>query len=66
MVQRGFNALDVRMMMHRPERIYASAGTERWIVEARLRGKRWRVILDPDPVKREMVIVTAFPIRSRP
>lgn len=65
MKERGFNALDVRMMMHKPDRIYASPGTDRWIVDARLRGKRWRVILEPDPVQREMVIITAYPLRRR-
>jgi hypothetical protein len=65
MKERGFNALDVRMMMQRPRHISASPGTGRWILDARLRGRSWRVVLDPDPVKREMVIVTAFPLRRR-
>jgi hypothetical protein len=52
MQERGFNALDVRMMMHRPERILAAPGipgARRWIVEARLRGRTWRVILELEP-----------------
>ena len=63
MKERNFNALDVRMMMHRPARISASPGTGRWVLDAKLRGRSWRVILDPDPAKREMVVVTAYPLR---
>jgi hypothetical protein len=34
----------------------------RWIIDARLRGRQWEVVVEPDEVDEMLVAVTAYPV----
>ena len=56
---RGFTEFDIRTMLSHP-RTLMPLPNGRWAVQARLRGKEWRVIVEPDPIERELVVITAY------
>jgi hypothetical protein len=33
----------------------------RWVIETRHDGKPWEIIVEPDPVDRVVVVITAYP-----
>lgn len=35
---------------------------ERWVILTRLRMQRWEVIVEPDPIERLLVVITAYPV----
>ncbi len=61
MADRGFTEVDLRQMLDEAEGHRPDVEEGRWVIETRLRGVRWEVIVEPDPVDRLLVAVTAFP-----
>jgi hypothetical protein len=62
MEDRGFNEVDLRRMLehaktHRPDIV-----EDRFVVEARHGGAPWEVIVEPDPPRRLLVVITAYPV----
>ena len=50
-----------RMMKHATT--YKPAKLEgRWVVETRFRGAPWKVVVEPAPEKRTLVVVTAYEV----
>lgn len=62
MVDRGFSEVDLRHMLVDVTRISPDSEDGRWVVESRLRGRPWAVIVEPDFELMVLVVVTAFPI----
>jgi hypothetical protein len=60
MVDRRFTELDLREMLEAAAGYRADIVEGRFVVAARLRGKRWEVIVEPDSVVKRLVVVTAY------
>jgi len=64
MLQRHFDELELRAMLHRAKSWRADAVAGRVLVETSHRRSAWHVILEPDDVMRVLVVVTAFAVES--
>ncbi len=60
MIERRFTEADLLSMLEGVERFRADSEPGRWIVETRLRGRPWRVIVEPDRILHVLVVITAF------
>jgi hypothetical protein len=61
MADREFTEADLRTMLEDAEGYRADLQEGRWVIETRLRGGPWEVIVEPDPSDRLLVAVTAYP-----
>lgn len=62
MADRDFTELDLRAMLQSATRIRRGIEPGRWIVSARLRRRRWDVIVEPDRELERLVAITAYPL----
>jgi hypothetical protein len=62
MEDRDFNELDLRQMLEGMSSYRADVVEGRWVIEARLRGQKWEVIVEPDMTEELLVVITAYPI----
>jgi hypothetical protein len=60
MEDRGFTEVELRQMLEEARRFRPDVITDRFVVEAQLRGQPWEVVVEPDEVEHLLVIVTAF------
>ncbi len=60
MIERRFTEADLLTMLENVERLRAATEPGRWVVETRLHGRPWRVIVEPDRILRMLVVITAF------
>jgi hypothetical protein len=60
MVERGFTEIDLRIMLEDAEHIARDVEPGRWAALARLDRRPWEIIVEPDPIKRRLVVVTAY------
>lgn len=61
MEDRGFNEVELRAMLQDALGYRQDAVEGRWIIDARLRGRSWEVVVEPDDVEQLLVAVTAYP-----
>jgi hypothetical protein len=66
MRQRNFSETDVRHMLFRVRRVRPLEDPFRWSVDSELDRTPWRIILEPDPAERVVVVVTAYPLAPPP
>ncbi len=66
MEDRGFNEVDLRRMLEHATGHGPDVVEGRFMIAARHAAKPWEVIVEPDRVERVLVVVTAYPIDSRP
>jgi hypothetical protein len=62
MEDRSFTEVDLRRMLekargHRPDVVEG-----RWAVVTPHRGRPWEVIVEPDPIEKLLVVVTAYAV----
>jgi hypothetical protein len=62
MVDRRFTELELRAMLEGAEGYRTDVVEGRFVIDARHRRKRWEVIVEPDPVVKRLVVVTAYPL----
>jgi len=62
MEDRGFNEVELRAMLHDAVGYRRDVVAGRWIIDARLRGRSWEVIVEPDDAEQLLVAVTAYPL----
>ena len=62
MGDRDFTEVELRGMLERAQAYRPDILQERWVIETRLRGRRWEIIVEPDPEVLYLVVVTAYPI----
>ena len=62
MEDRGFNEVELRAMLHDAVGCRQDVVEGRWIIDARLRGRSWEVVVEPDDVEQLLVAVTAYPL----
>jgi len=60
MDDRGFSELDLREMLARATGLRPRVAEGRFVVETRLRGRRWEVVVEPDELEHLLVVVTAY------
>ncbi len=62
MEDRDFSEVDLREMLQRAKAYRKDVVEERWVIVTRLRMQRWEVIVEPDPIERLLVVITAYPV----
>ncbi|MGF1634279.1 MAG: hypothetical protein ACFCVE_10560 [Phycisphaerae bacterium] len=62
MRERGFNEVELRIMIIQAERWWFGETTRRYEVQTVHAGKRWHVILEPDFDEEVIIVVTAYPV----
>jgi hypothetical protein len=62
MEDRAFNEVDLRRMLEHAMGHRADVLAGRFVVDTRHGGNRWEVIVEPDEVRRLLVVITAYPV----
>jgi hypothetical protein len=62
MDDRRFTEIDIRRMLEQAGQYREDVVGGRWVIETRHRGKAWEVIVEPDPERQLLVVVTAYPL----
>lgn len=62
MVDRRFSEVELRSMLSVAISIRRDETPGRWIVNTRLRQRRWEIIVEPDIDRRLTIVVTAYRI----
>ena len=60
MEERDFTDIDVREMLEGATAFAPDVVAGRFVIEALLRGRRWHIVVEPDPDDRLLVVVTAY------
>jgi hypothetical protein len=63
MPERGFTEIDLGGMLDRALGSVQGAWSGRWIISTRFRQEPWKVVVEPDPERRVLVVVTAYSAR---
>jgi hypothetical protein len=61
MEDRRFTEVDLREMLQKATGLRKHVVPGRWVAVSRHRRKNWRIIVEPDPETKLLVIVTAYP-----
>jgi hypothetical protein len=64
MEDRDFTEVDLRVMLEQAEGHHLDVVEGRRVIETRHRRHRWYIIVEPDPVERLLVVVTAYPVED--
>ena len=64
MVQRGFNEIDLRTMLHNYTGYNKGREPGRYIILSKMGKLNWEIIVEPDYVQKLLVIVTAYPLEE--
>jgi hypothetical protein len=62
MEERDFTEVDVREMLEVATGFAPDVVEGRFVIESPLQGRRWHVIVEPDPDDSLLVVVTAYPV----
>ena len=62
MADRRFTEIDLRSMLKGANACRRSPIAGRWVIETRLRGRSWEVVVEPDDEVELVVVITAYPI----
>jgi hypothetical protein len=62
MLDRHLTETDLREMLHDAVELRPAAEPGRWRVSTRHGTRRWVVIVEPDLMRRTMVVITAYPL----
>lgn len=60
MEDRGSSEIDLRAMLDRATGLQPGVVDGRFMVETRLRGRPWEVVVEPDELEHLLVVVTAY------
>ena len=60
MAERGFSEIELRTMLDNASELIPARHSGRWIIYTRHTGQPWRVVVEPDPEDKILMIVTAF------
>jgi hypothetical protein len=61
MVDRGFNEVDLRLMLERATSYYENHEEGRFAVETKHDGRKWTVIVEPSNEEDILIVITAYP-----
>lgn len=61
MEDRDFTEIELRGMLDVADGYRADVVAGRWLIETKHGGRRWEVIVEPDPAAELVVVITAYP-----
>jgi len=61
MIDRRFNEVDLRLMFERASGYRIDVQPGRWVIETGLEGRRWEIIVEPEPADRILIVISAYP-----
>lgn len=64
MEDRDFTEVELREMLEFAEGYKHDVVEGRWLIETKRGGRRWEVIVEPDPAEELLVVITAYPAGS--
>jgi hypothetical protein len=64
MEDRGFNEIDLRRMLEHASRHRTDILEGRFVIHARHVGQPWEVIVEPDEMRKLLVVITAYPVEQ--
>jgi hypothetical protein len=62
--ERDCTEIELRRMMEHATACNPAQLEGRWVVETRSRGAPWKVVVEPAPEKRRLVVVTAYKVEK--
>jgi hypothetical protein len=62
--ERDCTEIELRRMMENATTFKAAKLEGRWIVETRFRRAPWKVVVEPAPEKRKLIVVTAYEVEK--
>lgn len=62
MIDRGFNEVDLRLMLEQATGYHSSSEPGRWVVATRFRGRAWEVILESLNDEHLLLVITAYSV----
>lgn len=62
MVDRRFTEVDLRTMLQLAQEYRQDVVPQRWVIEARFEGRSWEIVVEPEPERATLVVVTAYPV----
>jgi hypothetical protein len=60
MEERGFTEIDLRRMLGNAVALVRDIEAGRWVISTRRRRSEWEVIVEPDPDRAVLVVITAY------
>jgi hypothetical protein len=64
MIDRGFSAADLRLMIEVAQALGVGKTPGRWIVRTSYLGDAWEVVVEPDELDRVIVVITAYKVTT--
>jgi hypothetical protein len=64
MEDRAFNEIDLRRMLEHASGHRADILEGRFIIDVKHGGRSWEVIVEPDDVRKLLVVITAYPVEQ--
>lgn len=64
MLMRGLSEVELRAMLEVAVAVQPARHRGRWVVRTRHAGTTWKVVVEPDEVTRQVVVVTAYQSES--
>jgi len=64
MEDRVFNEVELRHMLEYASGYRADILEGRFVIEVRHTGRPWEVIVEPDDVRKLLVVITAYPVEQ--
>ena len=61
MEDRGFTEVELRRMMEIATDFRRARRRGRWVIKTKHKGKRWEVVVKPDPMTKFLEVITAYP-----
>jgi hypothetical protein len=66
MIDRRFTEIDLRRMLSDAQNARPDAAPGMWVGDTSLRRHPWKVVVEPEPHARVLVVATAYPVDRRP
>jgi hypothetical protein len=64
MEDRDFNEVELRAMLEVARGYQPDVVSDRWVIETTHRRRRWEVIVEPDPSRKRLVVITAYQVNG--
>lgn len=64
MEDRAFNEVELRRMLQHARGHRADILEGRFVIDVKHAGQPWEVIVEPDEVRRLLVVITAYPVEQ--
>lgn len=62
--ERGCTEIELRRMMEHATNYGRGKREGRWEIETRFQRRPWKVAVEPEPEKQQLVVVTAYPVEK--